>query len=318
MSTIIVTGGAGFIGSHVADLVLERGDRAVVFDDLSTGRLDNLHAHARFLRGDITSAEDLATLRSEEPHVDGIIHCAAQASVISSTTDPAHDLSVNVLGTINVLELAAEYGCPLTFTSTGGALYGNGAPLPTPESCPPRPGSPYGASKASAEVYVRLWSDQQAVGHSICRLGNVYGPRQRGDGEAGVIAIFTERILKNQSIVLYGHGEATRDYVHVRDVAKAILASLAQPGTYNIASGTSTSVERILELVRLAIPGVPTVNLVLADLRPGELSASCLDVTRARKDLDWQSTTELETGIRETVETIISRTTSGDSSNINA
>jgi len=183
------------------------------------------------------------------------------------------------------------------FASTGGAMYGDDAVRPTPETATIDPGAPYGASKAAAEIYVRLWARTCGLPHTICRLGNVYGPRQRGDGEAGVVAIFATRLRAGLPVVLYGNGSPTRDYVHVGDVARALVAALGTPGLFNIATGIETPVRDVLRLVEQGVCSGRADEVALAPLRPGELSASCLDPTLAEHVLGWQAEITVADGI---------------------
>jgi UDP-glucose 4-epimerase len=305
VETVLVTGGAGFIGSHVCDLARERGYAVIAIDDLSKGRRENLCEDADLRIVDIADRSAMETLGRAIGAVDAVIHCAAQASVVVSTEDPARDLLVNVAGTINVLEFCASKRCPMVFTSTGGAIYGEDAPRPTPETQATEPGAPYGASKAAAEIYIRQWARRDHLPHAILRLGNVYGPRQRGDGEAGVVAIFAERLRDGQPITLYGHGTPTRDYVHVSDVAKALLAAIGTTGTFNVATGVETSVRVVYDLAVSAFDRSVVDDPTLADLRPGEISASCLDVGRARDALAWAPSVPVAAGIPATVRALI-------------
>lgn len=303
MLTYLVTGGAGFIGSHVVDLLRANGHEAIVVDDLSKGLRANLPLEVPLHTVDIADRDTLLGLTNCLPPLAGVLHLAAQASVVVSTTDPARDLAVNVAGTINVLDLCSRLGCPLVFASTGGATYGANAPRPTPETVTAEPAAPYGASKASAEVYVRMWARQTGLPHAILRLGNVYGPRQRGDGEAGVVAIFATRLAGGEPVTLYGEGTPTRDYVHVRDVATALLAALGNAVTVNVATGVETPVARVLELVQVGL-GVADTDVSLAPLRPGELMHSCLDIRRAAAEIGWSPTIPVETGIPQTASAI--------------
>jgi UDP-glucose 4-epimerase len=306
VATILVTGGAGFIGSHVVDLIRANGDTPVVVDDLSKGSRPNLPADVALIEASIADRPAMQAIATEIADLKAIIHCAAQASVVASTEDPEHDLRVNIAGTINVLDIAAARACPLVFTSTGGAIYGETAPRPTPETSATEPGAPYGASKAAAEIYVRLWARKDDLPHTICRLGNVYGPRQRGDGEAGVVAIFATRLRDNQPMTLYGFGDPTRDYVHVSDVARALVGSIGTPGTYNIATRIETSVREVYDLARIAVPDSTSPEPELAPLRPGELQASCLDTTLAAEALGWTPEIDVATGIPSTVRSLLS------------
>jgi UDP-glucose 4-epimerase len=305
MATYLVTGGAGFIGSHIVELLRAHGDEPIVVDDLSKGLRANLPDGVTLLQVDIADREALQRVVEQLPALDGVFHLAAQSSVVVSTTDPARDLAVNVAGTINVLDLCSHLHCPMVFASTGGAIYGENAPRPTPENEATEPGAPYGASKASAEIYIRLWARQSGLPHTILRLGNVYGPRQRGDGEAGVVAILAERLHSGQPVILYGHGTPTRDYVHVADVAEAFVAAVGNPGTFNIATGIETSVQEVYGLVAETLETAPAQNPELADLRVGELSASCLDASNARTILQWTPAIDVADGIPQTVRSLV-------------
>jgi UDP-glucose 4-epimerase len=232
-----------------------------------------------------------------------IYHLAAQASVVVSVEDPGRDCEVNVRGTLNVLELANRHGTPVVFTSTGGALYGDAAPRPTSEQWIPAPLSPYGASKWAAEAYVKTWSLLSGIPHAVCRLGNVYGPRQSPHGEAGVVAIFAHHLHSGRSPRLYGHGRPTRDYVYVADVVDALLAASGRMGTYNIATGVETDVATIWS--ELSAAAGRDVEAELADLRPGELMNSCLDITLADRELDWRARVALAEGLRLTYEALV-------------
>lgn len=304
MSHILVTGGAGFIGSHTVSLLQAAGNSVTVIDDLSTGLRENLPHDVDLHTLDISDSESMAEFSCFHNDLDAIIHCAAQASVTASTKDPGRDLLTNVFGTINILKIATANSCPLVFTSTGGAIYGDSASLPTPEFSTVEPGAPYGASKAAAEIYVRLWGSANDLPHAICRLGNVYGPRQRGDGEAGVVAILTARISDGEPVVLYGYGSPTRDYVHVEDVARALVAAIGVKGTFNIATGIETSVKDVYSLVASAIGKNPLPEPELAPLRPGELAASCLDCSNAKQVLDWVSVIGVSEGIPDVAATL--------------
>ncbi len=242
----LVTGGAGFIGSHLVDALLAEGYEVDVVDDLSSGDARNVAEAARLHTLDITDRAALhATVERAAPRA--IFHLAAQASVVASVEDPGRDCEVNVQGTLNVVDVAGRVGVPVVFTSTGGALYGDEAPRPTPEERIPAPLSPYGASKWAAEAYVNTWSLSTGVPHAVCRLGNVYGPRQSPHGEAGVVAIFSHHLHTGRTPTLYGQGTPTRDYVYVEDVVRALLAASGRRGTYNVATGVETDVNEHLD-----------------------------------------------------------------------
>jgi UDP-glucose 4-epimerase len=300
--TAIVTGGAGFIGSHVADALLADGHEVTVVDDLSSGSAERVPQEAELREVDIV---DAAALRDvfEEVAPAAVYHLAAQASVVASVADPGRDCDVNVRGTLNVLELAKLTGAPVVFTSTGGALYGDDAPMPTAEDRIPAPLSPYGASKWAAEAYVRTWSLASGIPNAVCRLGNVYGPRQSPHGEAGVVAIFSGHIREGRAPKLYGHGRPTRDYIYVADVVSALRAACGSSGVYNVATGVETDVMTIWK--RLSETAGVEIEPELADLRPGELQHSRLDVARARSELGWEPRVPIEQGLAETYQALV-------------
>src|SRR5580658_9099978 len=254
---VIVTGGAGFIGSHLTDAFLSRGDEVAVIDDLSAGRPGRLDDRVRLHKVGVTDAASLAeAVGSARPEL--ICHLAAQIDVRTSVAHPATDAQANVIGTINVLEAARSTGARVLHCSTGGALYGRDAPIPSLEDVLPLPESPYGVSKHCAEQYVVLYNRLHATSHAVLRFANVYGPRQDPAGEAGVIAIFCAQVLAGERPTIYGDGLQTRDYIYVADAVAALLAAAdrGRPGTWNIGSGTEVSV---LELARViaAIAGRP-------------------------------------------------------------
>jgi UDP-glucose 4-epimerase len=297
----IVTGGAGFIGSHVTDALLARGDSVAVIDNLVSGRRDRLPAGAEFHELDI---RDQAGMRAVFDQVQpaAVFHLAAQADVRASVEDPSFDADVNLRGTIEVLEGARRSGARVVFSSTGGALYGEAELIPSPESTPIAPMSPYGTSKLCAEQYVELFNRLYGTRHLILRYGNVYGPRQDPHGEAGVVAIFFGKLTEGATPLIFGDGMQTRDYVYVGDVVAANLAALGYEGpheAFNIGTETETNVVDLLaESQRVA------GTAVTAEHRParlGELDRSCLDCALARRELGWQPSVSLEQGLAETL-----------------
>jgi UDP-glucose 4-epimerase len=297
----VVTGGAGFIGSHVAETFLGRGYEVVVIDDLSTGSERNIPAAAEFEKVDIVDQDAVARVFSSfRPKV--VCHLAAQSSVTVSVHSPARDLSVNVCGTFNVLQEAKEVGAPVVFASTGGALYGDNAPIPSPETTWPEPLAPYGASKLAGEAYVATWGRLHGLPNVVLRLGNVYGPRQSPHGEAGVVAIFSDRLRQGNAPLIYGDGRQTRDYIYVSDVASAfVLASEGgQASTFNVGWGRESSVLDLLEVLQRAAPA--PVEPTFEPLRAGELTRSALDSTRLRSALGWEPRVGLDEGLRLTYE----------------
>lgn len=294
---VIVTGGAGFIGSHVADAFAARGDDLTVIDDLSAGRLARLSDQAALHKVSVTDAASIAeVVRSVRP--DLICHLAAQIDVRASVTQPAADASTNVIGTINVLEAARLAGARVLFCSTGGAIYGRDAPIPSLEDVLPLPESPYGIGKYCAEQYVGLYNRLHQFSHSVLRLANVYGPRQDPTGESGVVPIFCSQALKGSRPTIFGDGSQTRDYVYVGDAVAAFLAAADQhrPGTWNVGTGIEVSV---LELARVVGEATgQTMDPKFAAARPGELQRSALAVERAWRDLGWKAKTGLADGVR--------------------
>jgi UDP-glucose 4-epimerase len=309
----IVTGGAGFIGSHVVDALLAKGWAVSVVDDLSAGDRARVAAEAELHELDIVDLQRLSAL-AEEVEPSAIFHLAAQASVVASVADPGRDCEVNVQGTLNVVEVAARHRAPVVFTSTGGALYGDEAPMPTAEDRIPAPLSPYGASKWAGEAYVNTWSLSSGIPHAVCRLGNVYGPRQSPHGEAGVVAIFSHHLYTGKAPKLYGHGKPTRDYVYVGDVVEALLAASGHSGTYNVATGVETDVSTIWSELQSAAehanapgaaPAPTSLQPELADLRPGELQHSRLDISRGERELGWTPQVPIADGLRRTYAALV-------------
>jgi UDP-glucose 4-epimerase len=309
----IVTGGAGFIGSHVVDALLRDGYAVTVVDNLSSGDAARVAPEAELRELDIVELDRLSAL-FDEVKPEKVFHLAAQSSVVVSVENPSLDCEVNVRGTLNVLECAGSLGVPVVFTSTGGALYGDDAPMPTSEDRIPAPLSPYGASKWAAEAYVKTWSLSSGIPHAVCRLGNVYGPRQSPHGEAGVVAIFSNHLYTGKAPKLYGQGKPTRDYVYVGDVVSALLAASGKAGTYNVATSVETDVITIWrELQQIAqetkAPGgfddPGSLEPELADLRAGELQHSRLDISRAEAELGWRPQVAFADGLKLTYEQLV-------------
>jgi UDP-glucose 4-epimerase len=298
----IVTGGAGFIGSHVVDALLADGCQVTVVDDLSSGSAERVADGASLRQLDIVNVSALDEV-FDEVKPQAVFHLAAQASVVVSVEDPGRDCAVNVQGTLNVLQAASRHQAPVVFTSTGGALYGDDAPMPTPEDRIPAPLSPYGASKWAAEAYVRTWSLSSGIPHTVCRLGNVYGPRQSPHGEAGVVAIFSERIHTGRTPKLYGHGKPTRDYIYVEDVVRALLTASGKAGVYNIATGVETDVMGVWK--GLTTTAGVDIEPELADLRPGELQHSRLDIGLAERELGWRPEVGIQEGLARTYKALV-------------
>jgi UDP-glucose 4-epimerase len=307
MKRILVTGGAGFIGSHVTERCLGLGHEVVVLDDLSSGKRENVPAAARLEECDVRSPEAARILR--EGHFDVVAHLAAQMDVRRSVADPIFDAQVNVLGALNLLEAARSPGKPprFVFASTGGALYGDFVPTPTAETSSKDPDAPYGVAKLAVELYLGYYARVHGFETTVLRFGNVYGPRQDPHGEAGVIAIFCQRILGGQALTIFGDGTQTRDYVYVEDVAEAFVrASFGRVGeagpldarAFNVGTGVETTVLELAERLR-AISG-REVEIVLAPARAGELMRSSLDVSKARAALGWEPSMDVDAGLSRT------------------
>jgi UDP-glucose 4-epimerase len=293
---VLVTGGAGFIGSHLTDALLARGDEVAVVDDLSAGRPGRLADEAQLYKISVADPAELAAVTADIGP-DLVCHLAAQIDVRASVTQPAADAEANVVGTVNVLEAAREIGARVLLCSTGGALYGRDAPIPSLEDVLPLPESPYGVAKHCAEQYVVLYNRLHGTSHAVLRLANVYGPRQDPAGEAGVVAIFCAQVLAGERPTIFGDGRQTRDYVYIGDAISALQAAAdcGRPGTWNIGSGQEVSVLE-LAMVIGAVAG-RELDPLFAPARPGELLRSALASERAGRDLGWSASTPLADGV---------------------
>ena len=304
---ILVTGGAGFIGSHVVDLLLRCGHEVHVLDDLSSGKKCNLPAEVPLYCKDIRDPEASSLMETER--YDALVHHAAQMNVRRSVDDPVHDSSVNIGGFLNLMEAGRKSGLQrVIFASTGGAIYGEPEHVPQTEQHVLRPVSPYGIAKLATENYLHYYALQYGIHYVALRYGNVYGPRQNPHGEAGVVAIFCERLLKGQGAVIYGDGLQTRDYVYVKDVAEANASALEYSGpsiALNIGAGTETNVIRLFQLIRSALGKRATYSH--APAKKGEQRRSVLAFSQAASELDWRPTVSLEEGIWDTVQWFAAR-----------
>lgn len=303
-----MTGGAGFIGSHLADSLLREGHEVAVVDDLSSGRREQVSDQARFYQLDVATEWVERVIARERPEV--VFHLAAQIDVRHSVSDPLHDAQVNVLGTVQLLRaVVGAGGARFVFVSSGGAIYGDTEEVPTPETHPLRPASPYGAAKVAGEAYLSAFAGSFGLETAVLRPGNVYGPRQDPHGEAGVVAIFTAALLAGSSPVINGDGLQTRDYVFVEDVVDAAMRLLRGPlGEYNVGTGRATSVVDLTEELSRAVAetrpgkeGSPPPKPIHGPAKEGEQRRSCLDCSRAQSQLGWSARVTLPEGLRRTV-----------------
>ncbi len=305
---ILVTGGAGFIGSHIADRLIKEGHKVAIVDNLSTGDKKNLNLRANFYKIDILDPEISEIFKAEKPKV--VFHCAAQINLRESVENPIRDAKINILGSLNIIKNFVsinstpkpQKNLKFVFTSTGGAMYGESPIIPTPETSPAVPLSPYGVAKLATEKYLNYYHKISGLPFISLRLANVYGPRQNPEGEAGVVAIFCQKMLTGEQPVIYGKGAQTRDFVYVDDVVEAnILAMKSKKnGVYNVGTGKETNVNVIFKKIR---------NLINADCqevhkpgKPGEQERSCLDYSKIEREFSWRPEHDLALGLEKTVE----------------
>jgi len=304
---VLITGGAGFIGSHLVRAHLATGDDVTVLDDLSSGKADNLPAGVPLVRADVRSPEARSLAATGGFTI--LNHHAAQMDVRRSVADPVFDAQVNVLGLLNVLEGARAGGVRrVVFASSGGTVYGDGAATPTPESAGKLPASPYGTAKLTSEYYLATFAQLFGLEAACLRYSNVYGPRQNPHGEAGVVAIFSRRLLAGEPVTVYGDGEQTRDLVYVEDVAAANVIAAERPlpplggldaRAYNIGTGVETTVNRLTEIIAAAAGSRGAIDH--APARAGEILRSALDVSKAARELDWRPRVALAEGVARTL-----------------
>ena len=299
MKKVLVTGGAGFIGSHVTEELLKAGYKVAVVDHLGSGKRSNLPDDVLFYKRDVVSPALKTVFEDFQPHV--VIHLAAQSNVSDSVRNPRHDAQNNIMGTLQVLENCRDCRVERMIYSSSAAVYGQVQQLPITEDTPPAPLSPYGISKWTGEQYVKLYGDLYGISSLILRFANVYGPRQNMDTEAGVISVFTEDLLKGKCPIIYGDGHQTRDFIYVRDVARAILKSVnsEQTGLYHVSSGKEVSIKDVLDLLGLLTER--HVFPIYQPEKPGDIYKSCLSNARIKEDFDWFPSTSLEKGLAETI-----------------
>ena len=297
---ILVTGGAGFIASHIADAFVAAGHQVSVIDDLSSGKRENLNPSVRFHQLDVQNPAVADVFRRERPEV--LCHHAAQMDVRRSVADPLFDARVNLLGLLNLMECGRQHGLQrVVFASTGGAIYGEQEAFPAAETHKTEPLSPYGVAKLASERYLFFYAVTYGISYTALRYANVYGPRQNPHGEAGVVAIFTEKLLRGEQPIINGDGTQTRDYVYVGDVVRANLAALESDfvGVLNLGTGIETDVNAVFRiLTKLCASAVPERH---GPAKPGEQRRSVIDNTLAKRVLGWEPQVRLEDGLRETV-----------------
>ncbi|MGB9665623.1 MAG: NAD-dependent epimerase/dehydratase family protein [Ignavibacteria bacterium] len=297
---ILVTGGAGFIASHIVDAFIENGHNVTIIDNLTTGREENINPEAKFYKVDIR--DDLTKI-FEEGNFDVINHHAAQIDVRRSVTDPIYDAGVNIIGTLNLLQNAVKFGVKkFMFASTGGAVYGEQDYFPADENHKQQPLSPYGISKLAVEKYLYFYKEVHGLKYTILRYANIYGPRQNPLGEAGVVCIFLDKILAGDQPIINGNGEQTRDYVYVKDVVKANLLTLNEEESeiYNVGTGIETSVNELFKLINQNFNN--SIKEVHGPAKPGEQMRSVITSEKIFKKFGWKPSTKLEDGLKETID----------------
>jgi UDP-glucose 4-epimerase len=305
--TIIVTGGAGFIGSHTVDALLQKKYKVIVIDDLSSGHARNVSKDAVLVRGSITVPATLTRVFSKY-RPQAVMHFAAQKNVRTSVADPLYDAEQNIIGSLHLLQAMVKHKTKrIIFASTGGAVYGDAGRLPTPETHATQPASPYGIAKLSVEYYLHYYAAMYGIGYAAMRYANVYGPRQDPHGEAGVVAIFCQKILQGEPAMINGSGKQTRDYVYVGDVVSANMAALEakRNGIWNIGTGKETDV---VTLYRLAAEEAESgIVPTFGPAKPGEQMRSCLSYAKAHRELGWRPEHTIREGMRLTLQSFYTK-----------
>jgi len=309
MSHILVTGGAGFIGGHIVEGLIARGDQVTVLDDLSTGKRADVHPQAHFVQGDVRRPDDLSPIFATE--VDAVLHIAGQASIRLSFADPTHDLSVNTIGTINILQQCIAHHVPRLLFASSMTIYGLSDIVPTPETAPPAPVSYYAVTKYAAERYVHLTAARRDLGFDFnvtsLRMFNVYGERQSlTNAYQGVLAIFIGRVMRGEPLIIHADGEQSRDFVHIDDVARAWIDAIDTPVSFgaviNLGTGIPTSVNTLCDMVLEAFGHSRATYPVLVEpAQPGDMRRSAADITQARALLAWEPRIKRDEGMRRTI-----------------
>jgi UDP-glucose 4-epimerase len=303
---ILVTGGAGFIGSHLVDALIKRRHRVIIIDNLSTGKKENINKKAKFYKIDICSPKIGEIFKKEKPEI--VFHFAAQINVRKSVENPLLDAKVNILGSLNVIQnflksRTSNLKHPtFIFASTGGAIYGEAKKIPTPEDYPANPISPYGIAKLTVENYLKFYKENFGLKFISLRFSNVYGPRQDPKGEEGAVAIFIERLLKGERPTIFGNGSQTRDFIFVGDAVSACLKAMEYKGEkeiFNIGTGIETSINELYEILSKLLK--TKIKPKYAPEKPGDLKRSCLDISLAKRELKWKPKYNLEEGLKRTV-----------------
>lgn len=300
MSKVLVTGGAGFIGSSLVRHFLKKRHEVVIVDNLSTSLKKNLIPGVTLYKTNILSKNLLTIFKKEKP--DFVSHHAAQIKVMDSIKDPLNDAKSNILGTINVLECARQVNVKkFIFSSTGGAIYGSTSSLPSDESVTPRPESPYAISKLGCELYITYFAKQYKLPYTIFRYANVYGPGQRGDNEGGVIAIFIHNILIGKPLIMYGNGKQSRDFIYISDIISVneLAMKNKRTGIFNVGTGKATSINDLVHVIKRSID--KNVKVMHLSKRKGEIEKSVLDIHKIKQYMDWQPSVSLSEGIEQMI-----------------
>lgn len=306
--TILVTGGAGFIGSHIVDALVERGHTVLVYDDLSSGKLANINPKATLIQADIRDKEALTRVFTENT-IEAVYHLAAQIDVRKSTADPLTDAETNILASLHLIDLASKNDVKkFIFSSTGGAIYGDTDIRPTPENHSEHPLSPYGIAKLAVDKYLHFYREINGLPSVSLRYANVYGPRQNPHGEAGVVSIFINKMLEEVNPTINGDGMQSRDYTHVSDIVEANILALeteSASGVYNIGTSKETTVNELFQTINGFFDN--TFQEIHATGKPGEQKTSSLDTSRAQKELSWSPKIDLRDGLKLTFESFRSK-----------